>query len=1039
MTGFARALDPGSGLLVKVLDAAQNGIYVHDLRAGVHTYINARYTQLTGYTMDQFRSMDAKAFFELFPPEDRERLLQHEADLARAKDDEPREIEYRFRCRDGGWIWCLSRDTVLERGPNGSVISIVGTFLDISDRKAIQSRLSLSETQARRYLDEIGLIYASTPIGLCVLDRGLRYLRINERMAGLNGVPVAGHIGRTVREVIPELASAVEPYLGRVLETGEPALDIELQVEVPAQPGVPRDWVASFLPMTDDSGWVSTISVVAREVTEERRVLAALAASEERHRLVADYTYDWEYWTGPEGELRWMSPSCERITGYRPSLFLEEGEVLERLVHPEDRSLVADHLDRARRNPEMGRIQFRILRADGEVRWLERVCRPIYSPSDGSYAGRRVSVRDVTDLRQAEEALRRREQDFVTLVENSPDIVARYDTALRHLYVNAAVERATGRRPEAFIGRTNEELGMPPALCQAWSETLRGVIRSGEPGAFEFAFQGPDGERYFSVRAVPERGPQGEVATVLCTIRDETARRQAEARARTLATVVETSGDFIGVASLEGQAIYLNRAGQTLVGLAGEGTLSSTRIEDLLFPGDLPFVRETILPAVFHQGHWREDFRFRHLQTGESIDVHWSLVRIDDPDSRLPAALATVARDIRREKAAEQAQREANRRKDEFLTVLGHELRNPMAPIRNAVEVLGLLKGGVDPRADWALQVLGRQTAHLGRLLDDLLDVSRIVQGKLRLEVRPVALREVIEQAVDGANPLIQERRHALDLELPSPDLLVDGDPVRLTQILVNLLLNAARYTQEGGALRVSTETTGEEALVLIEDNGPGIPPDRLGELFRPFNQGERTECAMAGGLGLGLTISRRLAEMHGGSLEANSAWPNPGSRFTLHLPRRERPPPQAPAPVSEGPGPFRELRVLVVDDNEDVVQAMALLLEVLGYAVETASSGEQALDLVERLPPRVALVDIGLPDMDGLTLARRLRARYPGRDQLLLVAVTGYGHDEARQRSLAAGFDEHLAKPVSRRTLQALLEGIERSHQAPGEAETPG
>lgn len=1029
------ALQAGGDLVLKVLDASQNGIYVHDLGSGVHTYINARYTQLTGYTLEQLGAMDSAAFFALFPPEDRERLRLHVAALSRAKDGEFLEIEYRFLRRDGRWIWCRSRDAVLERGPTGSVVSLVGTCLDISDRKAVESNLSLSAAQARRHLDEIGLIYDSAPIGLCVLDPALRYLRINQRLAQLNGVPAADHIGRTVREVVPAIASAVEPFLRRVLETGEPAIDLEIQGETPARPGVARTWIASFLPLGDDSGRVTAISIVATEVTEERRVLAALAESEERCRLVADYTYDWEYWVGARGELRWMSPSCERITGYPSSAFLEDGALLERITHPDDRPLLAGHLQRAREGRAPEQILYRVVRADGEVRWVEHICQPINSAPDGRYAGRRVSVRDVTERRRAEEALRRRERDFVTLVENSPDIVARFDTDLRHLYVNAAVERATGRRPETFIGKTNEELGMPPVLCEAWSATLREVIRTGEPGALEFVFPAPDGDRYYSLRAVPERGARGDVETVLCTTRDETARRKAEARARTLATVVEASADFIGVATLEGQAIYLNRAGQALVGLDGEGTVSRTRIEDYLFPEDLPFVQETVLPTVLREGRWQGDFRFRHFQTGEPIDVHWDVVRIDDPDSGRPARLATVTRDIRREKAAEQALREANRRKDEFLTVLGHELRNPMAPIRNAVEVLHLLKGGADPRTDWALQVLERQTAHLGRLLDDLMDVSRIVRGKLRLEPRPVALREVIQQAVDGADPLIRERRHRLDLELPSPRLLVDGDPVRLTQILLNLLLNAAYYTQEGGELRLSTETTGEEVIVRVMDNGPGIPPDRLGDLFRPFYQGERAEGAAAGGLGLGLTISRRLAEMHGGRLEASSDWPRPGSEFSLHLPRRVREALTAPTSISAGPGPARDLRVLVVDDNADVVRALALLLEVLGYRVETASSGAEALNLAAHLAPRVALVDIGLPDMDGLTLARRLRDQYPQRDQLVLVAVTGYGHDEARQRSLAAGFDEHLAKPVDRRTLQALLEGIEGS----GEAELPG
>jgi PAS domain S-box-containing protein len=1033
MSRLHLALEAGGVLVRRMLDASQNGLYVHDLKAGVHVYINAQYTRLTGYSIEELAAMGSAGFYDLFPPEDRLRLRRYAAVLAQAGDEDQREIEYRFLRRDGTWIWCLSSDTVLERDPDGSVRSTVGTFLDISHRKQTQWSLSLSESQARRHLHEIELIYDSAPVGLCFLDRELRYERINQRLAEINGVPAAEHLGRTVREVVPGIADDVEPRLRRVIETGEPAVDIEVNGETPAQPGVWRTWVASWLPLTDETGQVTGVNIVAEEVTEERKALAALAESEERHRLVADYTYDWEYWVGPEGELRWMSPSCERITGYPPASFLEDPGLLERITHAEDRSLVGEHLQlvRQRRDPEQ--IQYRVLHAAGDIRWVDHICQPIYFAPDGRYAGRRVSIRDITERKRAEEALRRREREFVTLVENSPDIIARFDASLRHLYVNAAVQRATGRAPSEFIGKTNEELGMPGALCRVWSDTLREVIRSGEPGALEFTFQAPDGERCYSLRAVPEKGGDGAVETVLCTTRDDTLRRRAQARARTLATVVETSGDFIGVASLAGQAIYLNRAGQVLVGLQGESAVTATHIEDYLFPEDLPFVRETVLPTVMGEGRWRGDFRFRHFVTGEPIDVHWDVVRIDDPDTGQPARLATVTRDIRKEKAAGQALREADRRKDEFLTVLGHELRNPMAPIRNAVEVLHLLQGGADPRTDWALQVLDRQTAHLSRLLDDLLDVSRIVRGKLKLEPRPVALREVIQQAVDGVGPLIQERHHRLLLQLPADDLLVNGDPVRLAQILLNLLLNAAYYTQEGGEIRLTTESEGPEVIVRVRDNGPGIPPDRLSDLFRPFYQGERAQGASAGGLGLGLTISRRLAEMHGGRLEATSDWPKPGSEFSLFLPRPVRSPQEAKPVTSSDSGRAANLRVLVVDDNGDVADALALLLEVLGYRVATAATGGQALEVASRFEPRVALVDIGLPDMDGLDLARRLRVRFPDRDRLLLVAVTGYGHEEARQRSLEAGFDDHLPKPVDRRTLQALLNRIEGPENGAG------
>ena len=1011
----------GTDFTRKALHASLNGLYVHDLARGVNLFINEQYARLTGYDLAALQAMGGAGLLARFHPDDQPHVLAHKEAIRGAADGEILEVEYRFRRADGVWIWCLSRDSVCERAPDGSVRTIIGTFLDLSPSKQAEASLRLSESSARRHLEEIGLIYDSAPIGLCVIDRDLRYVRINERLAEINGIPAADHIGRSVREVLPGLADTVEPALRQVIDTGEAAHDIEVSGETPARPGVRRTWIESWLPLRDERGEIVGLNIVAREVTEERAALEALAASRERYRLVADYTNDWEHWIGPDGTLLWISPSCARITGHPPEAFFADPGLLERITHPEDRPALRDHLESSIGEGAPGRLRFRIRHADGATRWMEHVCQPVFG-RDGAFAGRRVGTRDITESKATEETLQRRERELASLLENSPDIVVRFDRALRHLYVSPAVERATGRPPAEFLGKTNEELGMPPELCARWSQTLREVFETGEPRGLEFPFPAADRERFYSLRAVPERGPDGAIETVLSTTRDETERWEAQARALTLATVVETSADFIGVAGIGGQAIYLNRAGQSLVGLDGDAAVARTRIEDYLFPEDLPLVRGSILPAVMDQGRWAGEFRFRHFGTGEPIDVHWDVVRIDDPVTGQPARIATVTRDIRPQKAAEAALAEASRRKDEFLAILGHELRNPMAPIRNAVDILQLLKSERTPEIDWALAVLERQSAHMSRLLDDLLDVSRIIRGQLKLERRAVELRGIVQQAVDAVSPTMTERHHRLAADLPAAGVLVDGDPVRLGQILLNLLLNAANYTHEGGEVRVETRTREQEVVVRVRDNGPGIPPERLESLFDPFAQGESGARTSPGGLGLGLTISRRLAELHGGRLEATSAWPRPGSQFCLTLPRLIGPVPVAAERPERPAKEASALRVLVVDDNADVAEALAMLLEVLGNQVRTAASGAEALELAERECPRVALLDIGLPDMDGLELAQRLRERYPDRDRLLLVAVSGYGHAEARARSLAAGFDRHLSKPVDRQTLQALL-----------------
>ena len=515
----------------------------------------------------------------------------------------------------------------------------------------------------------------------------------------------------------------------------------------------------------------------------------------------------------------------------------------------------------------------------------------------------------------------------------------------------------------------------------------------------------------------------------VAAIIDITDRREAETRARDLAAVVESSSDFIGIAGLDRRGLYINPAGRSLVGLDAEQDITEIRIEDFFMPEDLEQLRQSILPVVESAGRWSGEFRFRHFVTGEPIDVFYDALRIDDPNTRRPLHYATVTRDIRTEKAAEQALREADRRKDEFLAVLGHELRNPMAPIRHAVEILRALGVDGDPRIRWAIEVLDRQTAHMGRLLDDLLDVSRIVQGRIELEPVELRVRELVQQAADGARALMEEHRHRFVCRLPAPGWRVLGDPVRLSQILLNILVNAANYTPPGGEIRIESRIEGDSVLIQVRDNGQGMTAEQLDSLFGLFTRGPHASDADNGGLGLGLAIARRLAELHGGRLEARSDGLGRGTELCLRLPvLTDAPRMNVSASPDDPPAPpaGEKPRVLVVDDDPDVVDALAMLLEILGYPVDVARCGPDALDLVQRQCPRVALLDIGLPGMDGLEIARRLRADYPDPKRLKLVALTGLGHEQARERSLAAGFDEHLVKPLGRQALLALLESLD-------------
>jgi signal transduction histidine kinase/CheY-like chemotaxis protein len=370
----------------------------------------------------------------------------------------------------------------------------------------------------------------------------------------------------------------------------------------------------------------------------------------------------------------------------------------------------------------------------------------------------------------------------------------------------------------------------------------------------------------------------------------------------------------------------------------------------------------------------------------------------------------------------EEALREADRRKDEFLATLGHELRNPLNPIRNAVTLLRL-KSTADPEADWGHGIIDRQVEHLTRLIDDLLDVSRITRGRLDLRRRPVRLDEIVRSAVESSRALVDSRGHHLAVDMPLDPILVDADPVRLAQVFWNLIENAAKYTPERGHIGIAASRRDGQVVVTVSDDGLGIAEDKLPHLFDLFYQADRSIERTTGGLGIGLTIVKRLVELHGGSVAAASGGAGRGSTFSVTLPLYAGPAstPRDGSSATAG-RPLTSWRVLVADDNPDSANSMARLLRLAGNEVEVAFDGEQAVLTGDRQRPDVLILDIGMPKRNGYDVARWVREQPWGRDALL-IAATGWGQDQDRRDALAAGFDEHLVKPVDLNALGRLLD----------------
>jgi signal transduction histidine kinase len=419
-----------------------------------------------------------------------------------------------------------------------------------------------------------------------------------------------------------------------------------------------------------------------------------------------------------------------------------------------------------------------------------------------------------------------------------------------------------------------------------------------------------------------------------------------------------------------------------------------------------------------------------NLQTEKATELQKMNSVLEAANTELAQAIRTLQLENAARERLEQALLEADRRKDEFIALLAHELRNPLAPIQNAVQLMRM-KRIDDSEIVWCREVIERQGEHLTRLVDDLLDVSRITQGKIKLQREPVDVAAVIARAVEINRPLIDARRHELTLELPHEPVHVHGDLTRLAQAVGNLVSNAAKYTEHGGRIGVTVERMpGDEngpgqAVIRVKDSGVGIPPHMLPQLFELFTQGERTLDQAQGGLGIGLALVRRLVQLHGGTVTAYSGGEGQGSEFVVELPllagSAAEASPRASAGGAATPPSALGRRVLIADDNLDSAQSLAMLLKTTGHVVEVAYDGLQAVEAAERFRPQAILLDLGMPNLDGEGAARQIRAQPWGQD-IVLIALTGWGQKEARDRTRDAGFDAHLVKPVEFTALAKLL-----------------
>ncbi len=655
----------------------------------------------------------------------------------------------------------------------------------------------------------------------------------------------------------------------------------------------------------------------------------------------------------------------------------------------------------------------------GDRRYLIRITP--YRTLDDKIDGAVLSFQDITAIKRANDLLMESEERFATAFNASP--LALTITALntgKLIEVNDTFVNITGYSRAEAIGRSTAELGLWLQPTDREAE-LATVTKEGQIRTTEYRFRMRNGREITGLLSAELLEIGGEPCA-LTVIQDITERKQAEELIRDseekFRDLANSISQFAWMTDAAGYIFWYNErwfeyTGTTLEEMQGWGW------QKVHHPDEVGRVVEKFQQHIASGEAWEDTFPLR-AKTGE---YRWFLSRalpIRDENGNIVRWFGTNT-DIEDVRRAEEKLKDADRRKDEFLATLAHELRNPLAPIRAGLEIM---RRGNEAQIQQAQSTIERQLTHIIRLVDDLLDVSRISRGKITLQMERVELAEIIHMALETNHPLLAAAKHELTVVLPPTPVYLEGDSTRLVQIVLNLMNNAVKYTEPGGKLELRATTENQQAVIRIKDSGIGIPAKMLPYIFDIFTQAEHTSQQMQGGLGIGLSLVKNLVEMHGGTIEAFSN--SGGSEFVVRLPLalEQQPAPQPLSQETAAAAKAAHHKILVVDDNVDAAEMMEVILTLEGHEVVLAYDGTRAIKTALEQRPAVAVLDIGLPDLDGYEVARQIRQQAP---DILLIALSGWGQEEDRRQSQAAGFDHHLVKPVDSEELHKLLQSKPR------------
>ena len=1031
-----------------VVESNMIGIGFWDVTGEV-TDANDALLEMIGYTREDLVSGQIR-WPELTAPEylelDRIAVAQVEAEGSCA----PFEKEYLRK--DG------TRFPVLVGGGNFQGCTDKGAFfvLDITDRKQAQNQLRENEIRIRRQLAELDLVYNTTPVGLCFLDTNLRYIRINECLAAINGRSIAEHLGRTVREVIPEMADMVERIYRQVLATQTPVLDWEIKAETKQQPGVLRDWQISFYPVNDESGTLLGVSTVIAEITDRKQAKRVMQQSEAIFRRLFESNIFGVAIGDFSGRIAYANQSLLNMVGYTRSDLLSGQMRWDRMTPPEYLLLDALAAQELRAKGVATPFKKEYIRKDGS-RVPVLMGGTILSPDDREPETIVAFYIDLTEISRVEAELKKNQERLQIAQQAGKIGTFEWNVQTGELACTPELEALYGLPAGALDSYQSWAQMLHPDDRAVTEQQVKAAGASGEELNIEFRICRPDKSvGWIACRAKVFQDDRGLPLRTIGVNVDITDRKQAEAARshinQTLEALIQACPLGITVLDCDDGTVKMwNPAAERIFGWHESEALGqfvpcvpADKLEE--FTANLKKIREGKAIAGMETQRQRKD--------GSPIEISlWATpVRDSNGNINCMSIVADIsdrkqveaqrAQLLEREQAARAEAEAISRRKDEFLDSLSHELRTPLNVIQGWAQILRAHPYNEDKLAS-GLEAIDRQSKVQIQLVEDLLDVSRIIQGKLVLKPGWFYMVRTIEAAHNSVRSAAEVKSVTVSLELDPAVGLMWGDAQRLQQVVWNLLTNAVKFTPSGGtvqlrlsAVAVSDSSSPNYLQITVSDTGKGIPAEFLPYVFDRFRQADASRTRADSGLGLGLAIVQHLVELHGGTVTAESPGKDQGATFTVTLPLKQ---PRSKQRQLRGerksnprpPGMLAGLKVLVVDDEPDNREFLMVALKQWGATATAAATAAEAIDLLQQSPPDILVSDIGMPVEDGYSLIRKVRSSASDKiKRLPAVALTAYASEEDRDRAIATGYDEHLTKPIEPALFATVLARLTNLHE---------